>query len=658
MASAVRALAHAPSLGGDPDPRSMDALAELIKEGNSDSVELAIGALGDIGGDGAVQVLLDALSKNEGVNDEAIIEALGRTKSPLAYEKLISMLRPPPGGDVVEDRALARRLRDAREEAAKALGKLGDARAVDPLLDLAREETGYLRADAIEALCRIEDVRALIGLIEARSQQDFSSYYSMHIARVIDRTSDPAVFDAMLVLLTDRDFFMRKAATHALGRIKDPRAEEPLAQRIGHEDDLTAYAAAIALYGMNPELTVRKLAEVAPRHPELAKELLMAIQTPEAVLALLTALEALEAKLTAGRMGDLLPRDPIENPAAIAALVAAVGDDSRSVNHRRMTLRLLAQAKAPKAVDAILPLLRHEEARIRADAARALGQLADPRAVEPLVAALNDDQPEVQVAAIHALGDLGDNRATRHLMAMHEARYSPFPRSDLSGPLTHALSQLGDDRPVDELLAFLANSKSYALPQARVVRGLGASGDPRAIEPLVRILRDNRFLADPMIEALTELKIPEVVDAMAAMADEDNSRLQEAALRILAGNEDPRVADILAKLLQNETLCLRAATALTRLNDPRGQEALLAMLRDHPHDKHELMAVLFRLKPPSRFQAVRDCADSVDPEEFRRMSLACDYQGPFEPLFQTACHWQTGEMLVNAMLSWGWVPRN
>ncbi|RMF83541.1 MAG: NACHT domain-containing protein, partial [Nitrospirae bacterium] len=86
--------------------------------------------------------------------------------------------------------------------AAEALGKLGDPRAVEPLLQALGDESRGVRRAAAEALGKLGDPRAVEPLLQALG----------------DRYSD-----------------VRLAAAEALGKLGDPRAVEPLLQALRDE---------------------------------------------------------------------------------------------------------------------------------------------------------------------------------------------------------------------------------------------------------------------------------------------------------------------------------------------------------------------------------------------------------------------------------------
>jgi HEAT repeat protein len=141
-------------------------------------------ALGDIGDKRAVEPLATALCNGEysGVRWKAA-EALSKIGPP-AVEALIGALRN------ADD--------DVRWKAAIALGEIGDIRAVDPLILLLCDEDRFVKS---------------------------------HAALALGALGEPAV-SPLLRALSEGDGNLRWGAAIALGKIRDPRAIEPLIQAL------------------------------------------------------------------------------------------------------------------------------------------------------------------------------------------------------------------------------------------------------------------------------------------------------------------------------------------------------------------------------------------------------------------------------------------
>jgi HEAT repeat protein len=139
----------AKALGRIRDPEAVGPLVGLLQDKVKAVREEASTALAAIG-DAALSSLLAALTHGEWLVRLHAVEALGKTRSPEAVLPLLSALFND------QDRAV-------REDAVRALGQIGDARAVEFLMTVMKEPG--LRPLAVEALGQIGDRRAVPVLL-------------------------------------------------------------------------------------------------------------------------------------------------------------------------------------------------------------------------------------------------------------------------------------------------------------------------------------------------------------------------------------------------------------------------------------------------------------------------------------------------------------
>ena len=146
----------AKALGRIQDPKAVGPLVPLLQDKVKAVREEASTALAAIG-EAALSSLLAALTHGEWLVRLHAVEALGKTRSSEAVVPLLSVLFND------QDRAV-------REDAVRALGQIGDARAVEFLMTVMKEPG--LRPLAIEALGRIGDRRAVPVLINVLEDMD------------------------------------------------------------------------------------------------------------------------------------------------------------------------------------------------------------------------------------------------------------------------------------------------------------------------------------------------------------------------------------------------------------------------------------------------------------------------------------------------------
>ncbi|MDZ7689093.1 MAG: HEAT repeat domain-containing protein [Halobacteriales archaeon] len=121
-------------------------------------------ALGRIGDERAVDVLIDELGNND-TKMEAM-DALGRIGSEEATDELVEMLEPEEEGSGTHVRA----------KAAETVGQIGDEAAVGALVENLEDESARVRGTAADALARIgvDDegaVDALADLLEDEPEE-------------------------------------------------------------------------------------------------------------------------------------------------------------------------------------------------------------------------------------------------------------------------------------------------------------------------------------------------------------------------------------------------------------------------------------------------------------------------------------------------------
>lgn len=150
--ASVRASA-ARSLGLMRDDRAVEHLIGLLKDDESVDVrQMAAGALGNIKDVRAIEPLIETMTNPEevGIVKVAATSSLGNIGGDRAIEALINELK-----------------KNHNVYAAQALGSTKDKRAVEPLIEALKDEDPLVIGYAAEALAKIGDMRAVLPLEEA-----------------------------------------------------------------------------------------------------------------------------------------------------------------------------------------------------------------------------------------------------------------------------------------------------------------------------------------------------------------------------------------------------------------------------------------------------------------------------------------------------------
>ncbi len=207
---------------------------------------------------GDVQGLIKALDhEQDWLVRKAAAEAIGQIGDAQAVEPLVAALKDEENS--------------VRRAAVMALGRIGDAQAVEPLVTALKDKDLSVRTRAVEALGRIADVRvveallaafkakydaqqaeekALTRIINAKSAQSLGVWprdedlllERVIIANVLGQIGGKQAIEALEAALKDAEEQIRQAAAAVLGQIGAVRAVGPLVELlyVGRDSDLDA----------------------------------------------------------------------------------------------------------------------------------------------------------------------------------------------------------------------------------------------------------------------------------------------------------------------------------------------------------------------------------------------------------------------------------
>ncbi|MFZ5909812.1 MAG: HEAT repeat domain-containing protein [Chloroflexota bacterium] len=203
----------------------------------------------------AVPALLQALHGEYYTVRQQAALALGNLRSPQALPALLETFKDPEA--------------EVRAAAAAAVGRYCDPRTFDQMADLLLEDPQLeVRQAAARALGETRHEQAISYLIIAL--HDSFWWYEREsgadvLLNALEAIGKPAV-DSLLEALKDPEGAVRRFAAKLLGRIRDPRAIEPLGMALYDMHAEVGQAAAESLAGFG-EAGLRVLGE-ALQHPE------------------------------------------------------------------------------------------------------------------------------------------------------------------------------------------------------------------------------------------------------------------------------------------------------------------------------------------------------------------------------------------------------
>jgi HEAT repeat protein len=291
---------------------------------------------------------------------------------------------------------------------------------------------------------------------------------------------------------------------------------------------------------------------------------------------------------------------------ALEELNRALTNEDRDV--RLVAIFALAEKKDRRAVPSLITLMTDEDPAIRVKTVNALGEIGDARAVAPLIQAYFNDTDIAKQAAsalisiLQRVGEAGVEPISRALMDdNYRVRQRAAKLLDAAGlkPVDDVekirflfetgqwdtLQEAGDS-VVGPLLEML-NQKGYpAAVRSKLVRTLGKTRDPKVVETLARVLKDDEsvLVRTEAVKALAEIEMAGAIEILIrALKEDEDSRVREKAVTALGKTDDMRALESLCWSLMREEPNVRraAAEAILRRGDIRAGDLIIAHLIEY-----------------------------------------------------------------------------
>ena len=504
--SAVECLTR---LGRDAVP----CLIQNLNDRDHDVRKFITDVLGDIGGDigpapagckrgtnkddDTAGIIADAMITATQDTDENVrlsaIEGLGKIGNYKAVQLLLDILEkgdmalkfttlealgnigmPIPMSGVYN--ALKERL--LKRAAYDLIGKVGGIEAVPYLIDGLKENSQSTREAAIVAIKRL----AASLLIS-----NFKSQISILSSPVIEKIA---------ASLESHDLNVRKGAVFILGLTGKIEAVRPLIRYLRFDE--TAGEAKKALIKLGDE-GLDTIIDDYPLQEEKVRALLCdilgEIGNRKAENILVLAIKDDYGHVRSSAAAALGKIDPEKAAIEIICLLQDEFDDVR--NAAVDALCLLARGSYKAILSRVLPLLSADNPYVREKAIIVLGRIGGIEDVESIRLAVKDDSSLVRKAAVHALGERGEGRYVQ-----------------------------------DIILALTDEDREVRLAAARVLGGIRSK---EAAEPLLLLLSDEDiWVKAAAVESLGKIGGESVLKAIEGLMDDENGMVVCAALEAMA----------------------------------------------------------------------------------------------------------------------------
>ena len=566
---------------------------------------------------------LGALQNNELIPTYKLILTKTDEAPEVAYSTIVAVgtLSKPEfqlDPELVSTLQLATRNNSAqvRMHAAKLLGKLQAAEAIDDLIKLLADSNSYVKSTAIDALNRIGEpaIVPLLAVLETGARNiipdeddGFSERYRYIASAYID------------------DSWMKKyrlraqsAAIDTLGILKAEVAVSPLIQLLANEDlKGAARAALISMRGVAVPALLDTL-QTDEFHVQLeSANTLSSIGDRRAIqpfIDFLTGDANKEVKAIAAKaLGNMRARGP--NNASVTALTAALALDDTTATQAADALgkiNVSSEETIRKLIAISMDKLRRET--VRSAAINALWQLKSSNATQPMLLLMLSDETSaiIRANAVKALSRIKDTETLPALfwvLSMQYDEISDFQRhmkrkyKTLDALRTH-LDSLNIEwtadypRPYYRIWGELKPIPS--LVRSEVAHTLGIFKGDTVVEPLTNALADDQraTVRRSAAWALGRVGGDNAVDALITALKKDKQGVvrQEAAIA-LGTIKSQKSADPLLDIIRTdkyETARLEATKALREISPTLVDKGLVDIIkkgRGSFEEGHEVQSV-------------------------------------------------------------------
>ena len=563
-----------------------------------------------------IEPLIDALDDpSDGVRFLAL-QALGTVESRQATPRLLELLRKPGTPAYV------------RNEAVRTLGRIGDPKAVDPLLSYFRSTWDSAAQQALWDMRELLSARQLEQVVVPPLEASGDRRPPQQVlAFAIERAGDLRIDDAVdpLEELFEANKGLQNRIVYNLGRIGDRSATKLLRGLLDSAaEPRLLNNVTFALKRLGEDVTPFLRDALADRRVYIrfnaafvAGDLAEARLVPELEKALTDPNDYVrsEAAVALGK---------IKAPTSVGPLEEASRDENAVV--RRDAILALAEIDYPKYRERVVEeLLTSEEPVVQEKAGRFLAQRGDPEIVADVLGALEADNYGDQALAVQYLGrfyTLDDPNATAFLLRL--AAEGGYRHDAL-----RLLARFADERSRFILRQWLTSPSGE---QDQLLRAMGRFAD-----------KDSKGLAEAWLQApdevtsqlygaflLASLGEKAGSDRLLIALEDGPPELKRVSAQILTEldlSRVPGVADALAGMLDAEDVYVRlyAARALAQRGDGRAFVRLKAELDKRiPFVRDEVLDIVERAPRKLAEPVMRKWMESGNPHIKRELERILD----------------------------------
>lgn len=473
---------------------------------------------------------------------------------------------------------------NVRWSAIKALGVLGDRRAVKPLLAILEEvfqnkvpvTIGTSRL-AAQALSRIGNPEAIPSLMKVFTSFHNEFSLTMDMGKALAGIGT-AVIPFLKEVMTDPQYTRESAAVLAqLG--KSGEAELTSSFHLADAETRKQILSGITQVQSGDLVPFLQNVLMDETDENVRSSAIYALERIRTPLAVETLYMLLESKNVRDRARAVNALGWIKDKKAVSRLMALLNDDKNSDASHGIPFAL-KQINDLQVIPTFLELLKSDKGWVRKTAVRALGEIGNASHTSQVMnTALTESDADIKLAVIEALGKLQNPIALPYLI---DSLGTDF----LEGEAITALERLGKaaKAALPEIIKIIQNKDG--LHRWSAVRCLGKIGDADVTDLLIELLLDediSNFAADALEDLVqTGEKIDVHKLAAPLLSSEVLDYVRSHLAYILSLTENTEAVPYLIQALDDPSSNVRAHVihALEDLGDPRAVSKLIECLDD------------------------------------------------------------------------------
>jgi serine/threonine-protein kinase len=195
------------------DPETMKHLIDVLKDENEYARRAAVEVLNHLGTTKDIKYLLQAIKDDDWWVRTRAADALGKIGGPRVVDAVIELVRD-------EDE-------DVRRAAIEILNQTKDERAVNFLIEATRDKDWWVSERAVDALAEIGSRKAVPALLELLNNQENTRSLPT-VARALGKLGDAKVIEPLVRLLERPEKEVKVEVMNALARLADDKRADSI----------------------------------------------------------------------------------------------------------------------------------------------------------------------------------------------------------------------------------------------------------------------------------------------------------------------------------------------------------------------------------------------------------------------------------------------